>query len=205
MVETVEVISTPPLVPPAPVPEQSSTDQVKSVLHYIEETVGLSKMNFFRDWKENGDISKKDPLFTAWFTLATELDRRFYSNKSKRKRKSEQPRLNDSYINHHDSTNNIDQISFLNNNTIRSNPSQNGMIDLNSTAGYLPTITPTSTSTGEHQCENQPNSEEEMITVKSASDMVGEIYSSPPLIEKSVNLIKPHPRKTMMLSFNSMK
>lgn len=188
----------PPAIPPPPAPEQSSTEQVKSVLHYIEETVGPSKMNFYRDWKENGDISKKDPLFTAWFTLATELDRRFYSNKTKRKRKSEQPRLNDNYINHGDSTDNINQISPLDQDKRKNTGSpQNNMIDLNSTAVYLPSVIPIASSTG----EQQRNSEEELITVNSVANMV----PSPPSFEKSVNMIKPHPRKTMMLSFNSIK
>ena len=199
MVETVEIIPPAPDVPPQPTPEQSSTEQVKSVLQYIEETVGPSKINFYKEWKESGDISKKDPLFVAWFTLATELDRRFYSNKTKRKRKSEQPRLNDNYINQTNSTllKNDNQICSNNNDTKSDTeiacPS-NDMIDLNSTAVYLPNVIPIPTST------EQNYEEERLFNINNTDE-----ENLPPPVDKPVNLIKPHPRKTMRLNFNSMK
>lgn len=193
---TVEIVPPPLSNPPPEKHEQSTIDQVQSVLQHIEEIVGHSRVETFKQWKESGDITRDDSMFTAWFTLAIDLDRRIHVNKPKRKRKAEQPRLNGNYYMDQNSTKMCNgnqahkKIIAESKMECRIASVSSGMIDLNATTGYLPPNSQT-IKTESYNIDN-----EEQVIVEERS---------PPPIENSVKLLKPHPRKTMMLNFTPMK
>uniref|UniRef100_A0A7M5V219 HTH CENPB-type domain-containing protein n=1 Tax=Clytia hemisphaerica TaxID=252671 RepID=A0A7M5V219_9CNID len=184
-------------------PEPTTPNQIRSVLDHIEQTIGEEKLNYYRQWKENGELSKKDPLYTAWYALAVDLDRIHNSNKNKRKRKSEQPRVNGNYVHQH---------HHLENSKVEHHPLENDLIDLNSTTTTAPNLEFTENKDTRTVENNLPQShyngayvsnESESVPPDDRLGLVGSKETNSMSTEDHTNFTKPHPRRTMMLSYSS--